>query len=95
VPDGRAPYPKWVRYSSLGIELGAAVALPTILGAWADRRWDTGPWGLLVGLCLGLVGGLYRFIRSSLAAMREAATADQGADQATGQAADQITEKDS
>jgi hypothetical protein len=46
-------------------------------------------------LCLGLAGGLYHFIRSSMAAMREAATADQGADQAAGRAADQITEKDS
>lgn len=76
MPDGRAPSTKWLRYTSLGIELAAAVALPTLLGIWADRHWGSQPWGFLVGFCLGLAGGLYHFIRSSMAAMREAAAED-------------------
>jgi F0F1-type ATP synthase assembly protein I len=72
VPDGRAASSKWLRYSSLGLELGAAVAVPTLLGAWIDRRWGSEPWGFLAGFCLGIGGGLYRFIRTAMAAMRQA-----------------------
>ncbi len=77
VPDGDPePSSKWLRYTSLGFELGAAVALPTLLGVWIDRRWGSEPWGFLAGFCLGLAGGLYRFIRTSMVAMRQAATDD-------------------
>ena len=68
--------PLWIRHSSLGIELVAAVAGLTALGFWIDRHFDSGPWGLLTGFALGLVGGLYNLIRSSLSAFasREAAS---------------------
>lgn len=70
------PSSKWLRYSSIGLELGAAVALPTLLGIWIDRRWGSEPWGFLAGFCLGMAGGLYRFIKTSMGAMRQAARDD-------------------
>lgn len=76
MPDGRDPSSKWLRYSSLGIELGAAVAVPTLIGVWVDRRWDCEPWGFLVGFCLGMTGGLYHFIRASMQALRQAGEDD-------------------
>lgn len=53
----------------LGIELAAAVLGFALLGYWIDRHFDSGPWGLLVAVLLGLVGGLYNFIREALKAI--------------------------
>ncbi len=40
---------------------GTAVAelvVPVLIGAWADRHFDSAPWGLLVGAIVGFVGGV-------------------------------------
>jgi len=66
----------WTKLSGIGIELAAAVAGFTLAGYWWDRHFHTGPWGLLIGLALGLVGGTYNLIRQSLTASREAANGD-------------------
>ncbi len=65
----RAP---WIRYSGIGIEFAAAVAGFTLVGYWIDRHYECGPWGVLIGAVLGLVGGMYNLIRQSLAAVRDA-----------------------
>lgn len=62
----------WTKLSGIGIELAAAVAGFTLLGYWWDRHYGTAPWGLLIGMVLGLVGGMYNLIRQSLRASREA-----------------------
>ena len=66
----------WTKLSGIGIELAAAVAGFTLAGYWWDRHFHTSPWGLLIGLALGLVGGMYNLIRQSLNASREAASGD-------------------
>ena len=62
----------WTKLSGIGIELAAAVAGFTLAGYWWDRHFHTRPWGLLIGLALGLVGGTYNLIRQSLSASRDA-----------------------
>ena len=69
-------FPGWVRYSSVGIELAGAVAGLALVGYWLDRRFGTTPWGILGGVVIGLVGGLYNLVRESLEAVREARTED-------------------
>ena len=69
-------FPGWVRYSGVGLELAGAVAGLSLLGYWIDGKFGTGPWGLLGGLAMGLVGGIYNLVKSSLAAAREANTQD-------------------
>ena len=49
------------------------------LGYWIDRRYETSPWGVLIGVVLGLVGGLYNLVKQSLQAVREARIEDQDA----------------
>lgn len=51
-------------YVGLGIQLAAAVLLFFFLGWWADVSWDTEPWGRLVGVLVGSVGGMIKFIRT-------------------------------
>jgi ATP synthase protein I len=67
----KKPDRSWVRLSSIGVELVGAVAGFTLLGYWVDRHWGTDPWGLLAGVGLGLIGGMYNLIRQSLLATRE------------------------
>jgi F0F1-type ATP synthase assembly protein I len=64
--------PSWTRLSGIGIELAAAVAGFTLLGYWWDRHFHSAPWGLLIGIALGFIGGMYNLIRQSLLASREA-----------------------
>lgn len=67
---GSADSRSWIRLSSIGFELVAAVAGFTLLGYWWDLHYGTSPWGLLTGVVLGLVGGMYNLIRQSLIASR-------------------------
>ena len=72
-------FPGWVRYSGVGLELAGATAGLALIGYWIDSRYATGPWGLLAGVVIGLVGGLYNLVRESLAAQRDAKAEDQEA----------------
>jgi F0F1-type ATP synthase assembly protein I len=72
-------FPSWVRHSGVGLELAGATAGLAFVGYWIDRRFGTQPWGILGGVVIGLVGGLYNLVRESLEAVREAKTEDQAA----------------
>jgi F0F1-type ATP synthase assembly protein I len=51
------------RYSGLGLQFAAAVAVFTLVGRWLDARLGTSPWLLLFGVFLGLGLGLYSLIK--------------------------------
>jgi F0F1-type ATP synthase assembly protein I len=70
--------PGWVRHSGVGLELAGAVAGFALLGYWIDRRFATEPWGVVVGVIFGLVGGLYNLVKQSLQAVRDARIEDEG-----------------
>lgn len=69
-------FPGWVRHSGAGLELAGAVAGLSLLGYWIDGKFGSGPWGILGGVVIGLVGGLYNLVKQSLAAVRDAKTED-------------------
>ncbi len=73
--DGNRP--TWIRHGGIGIEFAAAVVGFSLVGLWVDRHWKTGPWGLVIGAVLGLVGGMYNLIRQSLAAFKEQSRDDE------------------
>ena len=58
------------RYASIGLELGVSVVLGMLLGYWVDGKLDTSPWGLLVGLGLGITAAA-RSIARTLAALAQ------------------------
>jgi len=65
-------FPAWVRYSGVGLELAGATAGLALVGYWVDGKFGTSPWGILIGVFIGIVGGLYNLVKESLAAAREA-----------------------
>ncbi len=74
-------FPGWVRYSGLGLELAGATAGLALVGYWIDGKFGTSPWGILSGVVIGIVGGLYNLVKESLAAVREAGDDDARRDQ--------------
>ena len=55
----------WIRQYTLVFEFLAALALLGYLGYRLDQRYGWEPWGLLTGLLVGMVIGLYRMVRES------------------------------
>jgi ATP synthase protein I len=84
-------FPGWVRYSGVGLELAGATAGLALVGYWIDGKFGTRPWGTVIGVVIGIVGGLYNLVRESLAAIREAKADD---DLASGKAGSKESGKD-
>jgi Putative F0F1-ATPase subunit Ca2+/Mg2+ transporter len=53
------------RAYSLGFDFVCAVAGFVLVGIWIDRHYSSGPWGTLICLFLGLIGGFYNLIRGA------------------------------
>lgn len=64
---GGREYWKW---AGLGTEFAGAVALFCYLGYLVDRRYQTDPWGLVIGGGIGLLGGGYLLIKEGFRMMR-------------------------
>jgi F0F1-type ATP synthase assembly protein I len=66
-----------MRLAGLGVELAATVGGFVVIGLWIDWHYDCRPWGILTCMALGLVGGMYNFIRQAVRFSKEADEADQ------------------
>jgi F0F1-type ATP synthase assembly protein I len=65
-------FPGWIRYSGIGLELAGVTVGLALLGYWIDGKFGTSPWGILIGVVIGIVGGMYNLVKESLAAISEA-----------------------
>ena len=45
------------------VESVFAILISTGFGYLADRKWESEPWGLLVGLCIGFAAFVLRLLR--------------------------------
>ena len=59
-----------LRLAGVGMELAAAVLGLTLVGYWVDRHFGTAPWGQIIGAVVGLIGGMYNFLREALGAVK-------------------------
>jgi F0F1-type ATP synthase assembly protein I len=48
-------YRQMLRAHVGGLEVGLSVVVGALLGFWVDHRWETKPWGTLVGLGFGML----------------------------------------
>lgn len=53
-------------YAGMGFELAASIVGLTLVGLWVDHQFKITPTGVLIGAGIGVVGGLYNFIRTAL-----------------------------
>ena len=63
---------KGLQAAGLGIELLGAILGFALVGYWIDKHFETGPWGLLICITMGFIGGFYNLIRASLKAFERA-----------------------
>lgn len=43
------------RASSIGLAMVLSIVFGLAIGYWVDQTWDTKPWGLLIGLLVGII----------------------------------------
>jgi ATP synthase protein I len=62
---------QWHRMAGVGVEFIAAILLLGGVGWWVDWQFGFSPWGLLVGVALGFVVGLWQLIRVGMRSFKE------------------------
>lgn len=54
------------RFVGIGLQIAVGVGLGFLVGRWLDNRYGWSPWGLLVGVMLGLAAGMYLLIKDAI-----------------------------
>ena len=55
--------PKWIIYSSMGLEVGLSVVVGFLIGTWLDEWLETAPWFLLIFGIAGIIAGYRSMFR--------------------------------
>jgi F0F1-type ATP synthase assembly protein I len=58
---GRGNSKDLARYAAIG-QVGLEMAVPPVVGWYLDSLYGWGPWGVIIGAALGLVGGLVHLV---------------------------------
>ena len=53
----------WGRGLASGFETAVGVGVGYFAGSWLDKKFGWAPWGVLVGMMLGLIAGAYLLIK--------------------------------
>jgi ATP synthase protein I len=62
-------YREYVRTSAVGLEFGLSIVVGSLLGYFADRYFNTAPYGLIVGIVIGSIAAgkrMWTFVKSYL-----------------------------
>ena len=60
---GPSKFSRYLRFSSIGLELGGSVIVGLLGGQWLDTRFGTTPWLMIVGLGFGMAAGFRSIFR--------------------------------
>jgi len=55
--------PKWIIYSTMGLEIGLSVVVGFLIGTWLDDWIGTAPWFLLIFGMAGIIAGYRSMFR--------------------------------
>lgn len=59
----RKEFRKYLRFSTLGIEMGVALAIGLLMGWYLDRLFGTRPWLMITFSIFGIVAGFRNLVR--------------------------------
>jgi len=93
---GSGSAPGWRQYAGMGTELAGAICGLTLLGLWIDRHYGTGNKATITGVTIGMVGGMYNFLRQAVALSRRMEQRDvhaRSAGNATDTGSDESTDR--
>ncbi|RMG33261.1 MAG: AtpZ/AtpI family protein [Planctomycetota bacterium] len=62
-PDGPHRLAVAMQWVSVITTIGMEMALPAVVGAWLDRRWNTSPWCVAVGAAIGFAVGITHLLQ--------------------------------
>lgn len=71
------PFRQYLRYSTIGIEMGLSVIIGLLVGKFLDDFFGTDPWLLLTFLLLGLAAG-FRGVFRLMRRMKDDLRQDEG-----------------
>lgn len=54
----------YVPFLGLGIQLAATIGIMVFIGIWIDKKFDTSPYLTLIFSFLGILTGIYHFVKS-------------------------------
>ena len=55
--------PKWIIYSTMGLEIGLSVVVGFLIGTWLDEWLETAPWFLFIFGISGIIAGYRSMFR--------------------------------
>lgn len=64
-PDAQKMWRQAARFSAVGLELGVAILIGYLLGAWLDKRLGTQPYLMMLCLLLGIAAGFRSLMRAA------------------------------
>lgn len=62
---------QWHRMAGVGMEFAAAIIVMGAIGWFLDWLFGLSPWGLVAGMALGFVVGLWQLIRVGMRSLRQ------------------------
>jgi F0F1-type ATP synthase assembly protein I len=68
---GNRPPTGWYAMVGIGFEFVVSVVALGAIGWYLDRKWNTTPWLLVVGLVLGLIVGIWTMVRTAFRAFKD------------------------
>jgi F0F1-type ATP synthase assembly protein I len=61
----------WTKFAASGLEIAAGVGLGVLVGNWIDHKFNSSPWGIVIGSCLGFAAGIYLLIKDAIRENRD------------------------
>lgn len=62
---------KYAELTGIGIEMAASMVLPVVLGIYLDHRFESSPWGVLIGVFLGMVSMALKLYKVAVSSNRK------------------------
>jgi len=61
----------WGKVLGYGAQTAVGAILGWLVGSWLDRKFGWAPWGMTVGVMLGVASGMYLLIKDAIRMNRD------------------------